>query len=237
MHGTESEQRLRDYVRVVAESGQGSLTIESRPHEGWMLDSWWRDVDIILDECRKRGIKMLIYDDYWLPSQGMGCMFPIPKEFQCRDIKFAFYARGKEPARVENEIARVTANEVSKNVFDLRPDGDKVIVYSWAVADPGNVYALPRGRKIPLVNGLDEAAVDWFLEKFYQPYYDRYKDAFRHQLPRRQDDPSRDVRVRDPGRAARWRLHGLRRSRDVSDRNEPAHGASRAPVGKRRRVV
>ena len=237
MHGTESEQRLRDYVRVVAESGQGSLTIESRPHEGWMLDSWWRDVDIILDECRRRGIKMLIYDDYWLPSQGMGCMFPIPKEFQCRDIKFAFYARGKEPARVENEIARVTANEVSKNVFDLRPDGDKVIVYSWAVADPGNVYALPRGRKIPLVNGLDEAAVDWFLEKFYQPYYDRYKDAFRHQLPRRQDDPSRDVRVRDPGRAARWRLHGLRRGRDVPDRNEPAHRASRAPVRERRRVV
>jgi len=63
-------------------------------------------------------------------------------------------------------------------VFDLRPDGNKVIIYSWAVADPGNVYALPRGRKIPLVNGLDEAAVDWFLEKFYQPYYDRYKDAF-----------------------------------------------------------
>ena len=179
MHGTESEQRLRDYVRVVSESGQGSLTIESRPHEGWMLDSWWRDVDIILDECRKRGLKMLVYDDYWMPSQGMGCMFPIPKEFQCRDIKFAFYARGKEPARVENEIARVTANEVSKNAFDLRPDGDKVIVYSWAVADPGNVYALPRGRKIPLVNGLDEAAVDWFLEKFYQPYYDRYKDAFK----------------------------------------------------------
>ena len=95
MHGTESEQRLRDYVRVVAESGQGTLTIESRPHEGWMLDSWWRDVDIILDECRKRGLKMLVYDDYWLPSQGMGSMFPIPKEFQCRDIKFAFYARGK----------------------------------------------------------------------------------------------------------------------------------------------
>ncbi len=72
----------------------------------------------------------------------------------------------------------MTANEVSKNVFDLRPDGDKVIIYSWAVVDPGHVYALPRGRKIPLVNGLDEAAVDWFLEKFYQPYYDRYKDAF-----------------------------------------------------------
>ena len=34
LHGTESEVRLREYVRRVAESGQGMLTIESRPHEG-----------------------------------------------------------------------------------------------------------------------------------------------------------------------------------------------------------
>ena len=30
LHGTESEVRLREYVRRVAESGQGMLTIESR---------------------------------------------------------------------------------------------------------------------------------------------------------------------------------------------------------------
>ena len=65
MHGTESPERLREYVGHVAESGQGTLTIESRPHIDWMREGWWRDVDIVLDECRKRGLKMLVFDDYW----------------------------------------------------------------------------------------------------------------------------------------------------------------------------
>jgi len=32
MHGTETPERLREYVGRVDESGQGILTIESRPH-------------------------------------------------------------------------------------------------------------------------------------------------------------------------------------------------------------
>ena len=179
IHGTESEARLRDYVRVVAESGQGSLTVESRPHEDWMRDGWWRDVGIVLDECRRRGVKMLVYDDYWLPSQGMGSLFTIPKAYQCRDVKAAVYPKSAAPAKVENEIARVTAKEVEKGVYDLRPDGDTVLVYRWTVADPMRVEGLPYGRGIPLVNGLDAAAVDWFLDKFYRPFYDHYRDAFK----------------------------------------------------------
>ena len=36
MHGTETPERLREYVGRVDESGQGILTIESRPHVDWM---------------------------------------------------------------------------------------------------------------------------------------------------------------------------------------------------------
>ena len=100
MHGTESEQRLRDYVRVVAESGQGSLTIESRPHIDWMRAGWWRDVDIVLDECKKRGMKVMMFDDYWWPSQGMGGKYPIPEKYQCRDVKGTVYWGHEAPEKV-----------------------------------------------------------------------------------------------------------------------------------------
>ena len=50
LHGDETEARLREYVGRVDESGQGILTIESRPHIDWMRAGWWRDVDIVLDE-------------------------------------------------------------------------------------------------------------------------------------------------------------------------------------------
>ncbi|MBQ9430761.1 MAG: hypothetical protein IJU44_04330 [Kiritimatiellae bacterium] len=172
MHGTESEARLREYVGYVAESGQGILTTESRPHIDWMRDGWWRDVDIVLDECRKRGIKMMVYDDYWWPSQGMGGKYPIPDKFQCRNVKGTVYNNEDLPdGKIENEVARVNVKEVENGVFLIGPDGDKTIIYTWFTSN-GNY-------RFPTVNGLDEAAVDWFISQYYQPYYDRYKSAFK----------------------------------------------------------
>ena len=179
LHGTETEARLREMVGRVAESGQGILTIESRPHIDWMRAGWWRDVDIVLDECKKRGVKMMVFDDYWWPSQSMGGKYPIPEKYQCRDIKAAVYAKGAAPDKVENEICRVVATETKKGFFRLGPDGDKTIVYSWHVPPKGRVQGLGGSQgRFPYVNGLDEEAVDWFLANYYQPYYDRYRSSF-----------------------------------------------------------
>ena len=179
MHGTETPERLREYVGRVAESGQGILTIESRPHINWMRPEWWRDVDIVLDECKKRGVKMMVFDDYWWPSQGMGGKYPIPEKYQCRDVKAVVFAKGEAPEKVANEICRVVATETAKGVFRLGADGDKTIVYSWFVPPKGRVQGLGGSQgRFPYVNGLDEEAVDWFLASYYQPYYDRYRSAF-----------------------------------------------------------
>jgi hypothetical protein len=104
MHGTETPERLREYVGRVDESGQGVLTIESRPHVDWMRDGWWRDVDIVLDACTKRGMKMMVFDDYWWPSQGMGGKYPIPEKFQCRDVKGSVYPIREVPAKVYAQL-------------------------------------------------------------------------------------------------------------------------------------
>ena len=179
MHGTETPERLREYVGRVDESGQGILTIESRPHINWMRPEWWRDVDIVLDACKKRGMKMMVFDDYWWPSQGMGGKYPIPEKYQCRDVKAEVFAKGAAPEKVANEICRVVATETAKDVFRLGADGDKTIVYSWFVPPKGRVQGLGGSQgRFPYVNGLDAEAVDWFLASYYQPYYDRYKSAF-----------------------------------------------------------
>ena len=179
MHGTETEARLREMVGRVAESGQGILTIESRPHIDWMRAGWWRDVDIVLDECKKRGVKMMVFDDYWWPSQSMGGKYPIPEKYQCRDIKAAVFAKGAAPEKVENEICRVIATETKEGFFRMGPDGDKTIVYSWHVPPKGRVQGLGGSQgRFTYVNGLDEEAVDWFLANYYQPYYDRYRSSF-----------------------------------------------------------
>ena len=172
LHGTETEARLREMVGRVAESGQGILTIESRPHIDWMRAGWWRDVDIVLDECKKHGMKVMMFDDYWWPSQGMGGKYPIPEKYQCRDVKGTVYWSHEAPEKaVPNEVARIVVKEVDKGVFKPGPDGDKTIIYTWFTSK-GNY-------RFPTVNGLDEAAVDWFLSQYYQPYYDRYAKEFK----------------------------------------------------------
>ena len=177
LHGDpiETPGRILEYVRRVHESGQGFLVIESRPHKEWLKVGWWRDCDLILSECRRLGLKVMIYDDWWWPSQGMGGEFQIPLEFQCRDIGAVVYDRRKAPRRVMNEIVRVTAKETSRGVFTLCPDGDKTIVYNWCVFDMARVGDW---FKCPLVNGLDEAAVDWFIDSFLKPYHERYAADF-----------------------------------------------------------
>ena len=171
LHGDETEARLREYVGRVDESGQGILTIESRPHIDWMRAGWWRDVDIVLDECKKHGMKVMMFDDYWWPSQGMGGKYPIPEKYQCRDVKGTVYWSHEAPEKVENEVARIVVKEVDKGVFKPGPDGDKTIIYTW--------FTSKGSYRFPTVNGLDEAAVDWFLSQYYQPYYDRYAKEFK----------------------------------------------------------
>jgi len=179
LHGTESKEQLESTAARVAESGQGILTAESRPHIDWMREGWWRDLKILLDACKKHGMKMMIFDDYWWPSQGMGGKYPIPEQFHGQDIFPKIYARGEAPAgKLPNEIVRVNAKETKKGEFVLGECGDKTIVYTWGRANPKTLKAGGGHFRAPLVNGLDEAAVDWFIANYYQPHYDHFKEDF-----------------------------------------------------------
>ena len=177
LHGTESADRLREYVGRVDESGQGILTAESRPHKDWMGPGWWRDLRIVIDEAKRRGMKVMLFDDYWWPSQGMGGVYPIPERCRCKDITASVYARTAAPAKTENEIVRTTAFETAKGVYRLAADGDKVLVYVWEEMKQPRKSGLGWFSK-PSVNGLDEAAVDWFLNDIYEPHYQHFRKEF-----------------------------------------------------------
>ncbi|MCM8711544.1 glycoside hydrolase [Clostridium sp. SYSU_GA19001] len=66
-HG-ESEEILRDYMKNIYEAGIKAVCIESRPHPDFVGPLWWRDMDIIMDEARKRGMKVWVLDDSHFPT-------------------------------------------------------------------------------------------------------------------------------------------------------------------------
>ena len=67
VHG-EDEATYRKMIGVIYDANIRAFCVEARPHDGFCQDPWWRDMDIILDEAEKRGMKVWILDDKHFPT-------------------------------------------------------------------------------------------------------------------------------------------------------------------------
>lgn len=66
-HG-EEESVIRHEMQKVNETGIKAVCVESRPHPDFVGDKWWEDLDIIMDEARKRDMKVWVLDDSHFPT-------------------------------------------------------------------------------------------------------------------------------------------------------------------------
>jgi len=66
-HG-ETESKLREYMGAIQACGIGAVCCECRPHPDFCGPQWWHDMDIILDEAKKRNMKVWILDDSRFPT-------------------------------------------------------------------------------------------------------------------------------------------------------------------------
>ena len=64
----ENEATLRRGVQEVYDSGCGAICVESRTHPDFLGEGWWRDIGVLLEECRRLGMKLWIFDDQHFPS-------------------------------------------------------------------------------------------------------------------------------------------------------------------------
>lgn len=67
VHG-EDEATYRKMVGVIYDANLRAFCVEARPHDGFCQAPWWRDMDIILDEAERRGMKVWILDDKHFPT-------------------------------------------------------------------------------------------------------------------------------------------------------------------------
>lgn len=66
-HG-EDEETLRNYMEAIQQANCHAVCVESRLHPDFCGAKWWKDMDIILDEARKRDMKVWILDDSHFPT-------------------------------------------------------------------------------------------------------------------------------------------------------------------------
>ncbi len=60
--------RIPAQVARIRASGCRALCVESRTHPDFCGEGWWRDMDVILAECQRLGMKVWILDDKHFPT-------------------------------------------------------------------------------------------------------------------------------------------------------------------------
>ncbi len=200
LHGDESRERLEQYVGRVAESGNGSFTAESRPHNDWLGEGWYRDLSICLEAAKRHDLKMWIFDEKWWPSQGIGGKVP-PKYAAKRLVAKAVDVDGPRkfeavgytgPRYIAAVAGRVTAEGKidGRSLIDLAPyisDGKlawDVPAGKWKVIQFSHVQGPSLGQSGQLsIDGASRDCTDWFIQTVYQPHYDRFKADFGKTIP------------------------------------------------------
>jgi hypothetical protein len=191
LHGDDTKERLEMYVGKVAEGGNGCFTAESRPHNDWLGEGWYRDLAICLEAAKKNDLKMWIFDEKWWPSGEVAGK--VPQQYGSKRMAAAatgvtgpkrFTAAGYGgPDFIAALAGKVTAGGVDgASLVDLSPsirdgaldwavpEGEwKVMRFTWEPRKSGERY---------LVDGASRDSVDWYLRTVYQPHFDRFKEDF-----------------------------------------------------------
>ena len=196
LHGDESKERLEMYVGKVAEGGNGGFTTESRPHSDWLGPNWFRDVGICLEEAKKHGLKVWIFDEQWWPSQGVGGKVPARYAAKRLDAS-ATLVEGPRVFEAQEDDERLIAVLAGRVDADEAVEGGSLVDLTSSIQNGKLVWQAPSGRWQVMkfthqtapglgqgggttlsVDGMSKDCVDWFLETVYQPHYDHFKDDF-----------------------------------------------------------
>jgi len=192
LFGTESEQVIRKTVDEIADAGNVMLTMESRHHADWRGPIWWRDLNAICDQAKKRSLKVVVFDDPWFPSQMMKGR--VDKKYAARMLVAEAVKSGEEIAAGEGFVTAVSAVVKDGALFDLQelksgtwnpPAVGSRVPRDRAERQCYRFRAVPKAvvrngldRAQYSVDGLSEAAVDWFIDYVYEEHYNRLRQYF-----------------------------------------------------------
>ena len=152
----EDESTLREYMAAINNANIGAVCVESRPHPDFCGEKWWHDMDIILDEAKKRDMKVWILDDSHFPTGfANGAMANEPLSKARRSVCCAKYElkagetlmlsadeikHPNERVASENELqfAEMTRTKLEfKNQADF--DDDELVSFAAILSDGSTV--------------------------------------------------------------------------------------------------
>lgn len=202
------DEALIEEIRAIHECGIGAVCVENAGHPEYFEDGWWHTIDLILDECKKRGMKVWILDDRHFPSGwGDGIVvkkYPEKKMWCMTEVHMDVAGPLKDGAVCfDRKLWNVAEEDVLLGVIACKRAPSKerrelvtgeVIDVSYRVKDDMVYMDLPEGayrivfllktrrglhkRLSEYPDKLDAFCGDVVIEAVYEPYYEKYKHEF-----------------------------------------------------------
>ncbi|MCH4181252.1 MAG: glycosyl hydrolase [Atopobiaceae bacterium] len=163
----ESGATIKDEISRIDSCGIKAFCVESRPHPDFMGSKWWEDLDLIMGEAKKRGMRVWLLDDSHFPT-GF-CNGAIRDKYPERRKRYIDYniadVWGKS-TEMELNIGSMLAkrrswrNKTSQADLDEQKNNKLVAVVAYPVVE---------GRKVDESQGIDlthEVDDGWLKHRF-----------------------------------------------------------------------
>jgi len=201
VHG-EDEEKLRTEIGKIYDMGIHAICVESRPHPEFVGEKWWADMDVIIDEAKKRNMKVWILDDMRFPTGfAAGSVEKAPPELKKwylfrkiidvygpdKDTSFLISSILREKEYLIGVVAAKRVNEDSEDVDSSLIDlTDRIVdgVLYWDIPEGHwRIFVLyetydAKGVNNLHVNHLVRESVKLLIDNVYQKHYDRYAEEF-----------------------------------------------------------
>ncbi len=198
----EDNEKIREELDRIGECGIREVCLEARPHPEFCREGWWRNLDFIMAEAKKRGMRVWVLDDKKFPTgYGNGVFEKKHPELSKiylaqRHVDIMGPCRGGA-SLVENFLP--PDGRLLGILACPKPDGETLAVSGEGILDltesykDGFVfYDLPRGAyrlfvlfttrtgggREHYMNLLDRESVRVFLDEVYEKHYERYGEEF-----------------------------------------------------------
>lgn len=200
MHG-ESKEIIKEEMDKICECGIREICLESRPHPDFAGSGWWEDLDFIMEEATKRGLRIWILDDDKFPTgHANGAFKKNPKLAKVYLAQRHMDVIGpvKDSAVLiapflgeDGELLSVLACP-KPDTESLDISGEGILDLTAKVQDGVLYFDIPEGfyrifilfktrkngGRENYMNLIDSSSVKVLIDTVYEPHYQRYKAYF-----------------------------------------------------------
>ena len=198
----EDRETILDELNKIEECGIREICLESRPHPDFCGERWWNDLDLILSEAEKRGMRIWVLDDRKFPTGYANGAFerkyPELAKIYLAERHVDIMGPCRDSATlIENFL--VPDGRILAVLACPKPDGETLAVSPDGVLDltdrikDGFVfYDLPEGPyrlfvifttrkgggREHYMNLIDSRSVRVLIDEVYEKHFERYQEKF-----------------------------------------------------------